>query len=510
MRALDFADGRAMETIAQTAVVPATSAANRLQWLVPSFLEVFFVFFMIWAFLAAPQGWQGLLKDADTGYHIRMGQLLLQNHGAPAHDPFSFAAPEVHWYAFEWLSQVCFAVLYGWAGLKAVVLFAGVVLASTFTILLRHAIWRGANALVSVALVLLAGSAATLHFHARPHIFTMLLLAITTWIIARDRVRHTPMLWSLPAVATLWANLHGGFAFFLVLLALLVVGCALEGRADDVRRYAGLLALCGAATLINPYGIGLPLHIYEIARSKWLLSLVDEFKAPDFRAESHLAYMLLLFLSLAVVIPLLRKNRVTEVLWILFLGCSSLISVRHITAFAIVSVPIIAVEWTSLLGEWKAARPLQDAFSSSADKFAHVGIWPVVFVCGIAVAGGITWPSDFDGKDFPVALAAAAPQPLLDQARIFTTDQWANYLIFKNPNRRVFLDSQHQLYGEKILSDALGMMSGRRDWRERLDHYGIEAVLCPRAAPLAGLLDRDAGWRKVIEDGQASLFARKL
>ncbi len=497
-----------MQSLAQTATAPATSAGIRLRWLVPSLLELFFVFFIFWAFVAAPEGWQGLLRDADTGYHIRVGQWVLQNHSVPVHNPFSFAAPELRWYAFEWLSQVCFAALYGWGGLKAVVLFSGVVLASTFAIVLWHAIWRGANILVSVALVLAAGSASSLHFHARPHIFTMLLLAITTWIVARDRVQHTPMLWILPAIAILWANLHGGFAFFLVLAALLVVGCALEGRWKDIRRYGLLLLLSGAAITVNPYGVRLPLHVFEVARAKWMLSLVDEFKAPDFRSESHLAFMVLLFLSLAVVVPLLRKNRITEVLWILFLGYSSLISVRHITAFAIVCAPIVAVEWTALLGEWKAARPLLDAFRIPADKFAHVGIWPVIFVCGIALAGGIAWPTDFASKEFPVAIAAAAPQALLDQSRIFTTDQWANYLIFKNPNRRVFLDSQHQMYGEKILTDALGMMAGRPDWRERLDHYRIEVVLCEHDAVLSSLLEKDAGWRKVVEDRQASLFAR--
>jgi hypothetical protein len=497
-----------MQSLAQTATAPATSAGIRLRWLVPSLLELFFVFFIFWAFLAAPEGWQGLLRDADTGYHIRVGQWVIQNHSAPVHNPFSFAAPESRWYAFEWLSQICFAALYGLSGLKAVVLFSGLMLAATFTIVLWHAIWRGANVLVSVVLVLAAGSASSLHFHARPHIFTMLLLAITTWIIARDRVQHTPLLWSLPVLAIPWANLHGGFAFFLVLAALLVVGCALEGCWKNVRRYSLLLVLSGAAITINPYGIRLPLHVFEVARAKWMLSLVDEFKAPDFRSESHLAFMVLLFLSLAVVVPLLRRNRITEVLWILFLGYSSLISVRHITAFAIVCVPIIGVEWTALLGEWKAARPLQDAFRISADQFADASIWPVVFVCGIALAGGIAWPTGFDRKEFPVAIAEAAPQPLLDHSRIFTTDQWANYLIFKNPNRRVFLDSQHQMYGEEILTDALGMMSGRRDWRELLDHYKIEVVLCPRAAVLGSLLENDPGWRKVVEDDQASLFAR--
>ena len=477
--------------------------------LAPSFSDLFLIFFLFWAFLASPQGWQGLLRDADTGFHIRIGEWILNHAGLPVHDPFSFARPEAHWYAFEWLTEVIFALLNGWAGLKGIVLLAGVVLAVTFTILLRHAIWRGANGLVAIFLMLVSASAASIHFHARPHIFTMLFLAVSLWILDRDRQAPSQLVWILPLLTALWTNLHGGFFIFLVLLALLVAGSLLENRRDATRRYALLLLLCGAVSLLNPYGVRLPMHVFDVVRSPALLSFVDEFKAPDFRSESHLAYMVLLFLSVAIVVPLLRKRNITAVLWILFLAYCSLTAARHIAIFVIVAGPIIASEWTMLLSEWREARKALDSFGSSTLRFEHTSVWPAIFVCLLPVIGGIAWPGDFDKSQFPVTIAANARQHLID-SRLFTTDQWANYLIFRDPRQHVFIDSQHQIYGETVLSDALAMMSGRHDWRGLLDKYTIQAVLCPPDAPLASLLAPDPGWTQLAKSTDAVLFSRKV
>lgn len=212
---------------------------------VPSFSDLFLIFFIFWTFLAGPQGWQGLLRDADTGFHIRVGEWIMRTGSVPVHDLFAFARPDAHWYAFEWLSQVIFAVLNGWAGLKGVVFFSGIVLAITFTIVLRHSIQRGANALLTIFLVLLAVSAASIHFHARPHIFTMLFLAVSMWILDSDRKAHSRWIWTLPLLTVLWANLHAGFSILLALLGLLVVGSL--SRLGAIARGGTGCCSCSAA-----------------------------------------------------------------------------------------------------------------------------------------------------------------------------------------------------------------------------------------------------------------------
>jgi hypothetical protein len=190
---------------------------------VPSFSDCVFIALFVWLFLAGPHGWDSLLGDADIGWHIRAGEWILDNHTVPTHDLFSFSKPGAPWFAWEWLSDVIFALLFRVSGFKGVVLLAGAVIGIYSTVVLRHTFWRGANAMIALPLVLLGVGSSTVHFLARPHVFTFLFLAVAFWLIEADRRRTTRYLWLLIPLTVLWVNLHGGVFMFLACLALLVL-----------------------------------------------------------------------------------------------------------------------------------------------------------------------------------------------------------------------------------------------------------------------------------------------
>ena len=323
----------------------------------PSVADLFFLAALTWSFALGAYGWYGLLLDGDIGTHIRLGDFIVSDTQVPTHDMLSFSKPGGEWYAFEWLTEVIFSLLHGAAGLKAVALFSGVVITAVFTIVLLHALWRGANLVIALALVLMAVNASNIHFHARPHIFTMLFVSIATWVIMADRRQRSWTLWLLVPVAVVWTNLHGGFVILFALIGLVVIGCLLEWLiwgalgsrgGSDVLRYSLLGGACAAASLVNPYGIKLHVFLQDYLRSDTIRNGVQEFQSPSFRSESMLHFMILLFLGMAITGPLLKKRRLTEVLWIWFLAYNSLASVRHAPLFMIVAVPILAAEIPSV------------------------------------------------------------------------------------------------------------------------------------------------------------------
>src|SRR5579862_4929240 len=177
----------------------------------PSIADLFFLAAMVWLFVAGAYGWQSLLQDGDVGTHIRIGDFILQNHTVPAQDFLSFSRQGQEWYSFEWLTDVLFSLLHTAAGLKGVVLFSGVVIVAAFTTVLLQALWRGANVVIALALCLMAVNASSVHFHARPHAFTMLFAAVSMWLIEADRKRQSRTVWLLIPIVILWANLHAGF-----------------------------------------------------------------------------------------------------------------------------------------------------------------------------------------------------------------------------------------------------------------------------------------------------------
>jgi hypothetical protein len=518
------------ETLAQIPRGRSNSLARALasrigRWTFPSLADLFFVSILLWLFAAGGDGWKGLLLDGDCGWHIRTGEYILDHHSVPASDLFSFTKAGQPWYAWEWLTDIGLAFLFRWAGLKAVVLAAGVIIAAYATIMIRRIFCRGADLFVGLFIGLMAVGAASVHFLARPHILTLLLLAGCLWIIDRDQVVSGKRIWLLVPITALWTNLHGGFLALIVILGGLTVGSAIESwlaRAGWKKplRNAALTLGCLLASLINPYGIGLHAHIAEYLRSDWIRNVVQEFQSPSFRSEGVMQFEVLLFLGLLSAAFCLRRGNIVEAMWIAGFAHLALGSVRHIPLFVTVAAPTIAAE---LSGWWRAWAGSERLGSKSipgilermgrdlAQGFRRGTVWPCLIVAVLASSGDLSkWPADFPEITFPVKMVRSHANLLMSH-RVFSYDQWGDYLIYANyPRQRVFIDGRSDFYGPELGDQYLHAMQGRWDWRNVLNRHEIDVVLAPAEWPLASLLKQDSEWSLLADNGQALLFSRKL
>ena len=476
------------------------------------------------SFLSGDKGWKRLFLDGDSGFHIRIGELILQTGQVPTTDPFSFSLPGKDWFAFEWGAEVLQASLNQAWGLKGVAIMTGLILAFTFVLVFLFCLWRGANGGISLLLTFLTVNAASIHFHARPHIFTLLLLVIAAWLLEQDRRKPSRYVWLLIPITVLWANLHGAFPILFVFIGLLVVGLLAEGWLDpklrpEKYRHAfrfGLLGFaCLAASLINPYGYHVHQHILETMRAKWLIAIVDEFKSPSFRSEQLMVFMILLFLGLASLGRLVARRKLCEAAIILFFAWASLTSVRHVPLFVLMASPIMAVELTALWASFAATRPhtsvfriLDDLSNKLSAGNRHPSLWALVFVFYLCIASAMVWPKDLSDETFPTALVTRHQSPLAS-ARVFTTDQWGGYLIYRNfPTQKVFIDGRHNYYGEKIVTEMVQLLGGAVETQKLLDKYQFEFVMVPPEAALATILRMLPAWTLIDQDKQALLFQR--
>ena len=94
----------------------------------PTIADMLFIsIFMYLLFI----GYQGLLADGDTGYHIRAGEVIIDTLSIPRHDIFSFHTPTIPWTAHEWLSEVVMASLHRLFGLSGVLVFFAFIISLT-------------------------------------------------------------------------------------------------------------------------------------------------------------------------------------------------------------------------------------------------------------------------------------------------------------------------------------------------------------------------------------------
>lgn len=525
-----------------TQTFPAASLEARLpsrtaRWLMPTLTDIFFIALVMWIFASGPMGWTALLADGDTGWHIRTGEFILSHGYVPDHDLFSYSKPGQTWYAWEWGSDVIFALLHQYGGLKAITLLAGVLIIASVSILLAHMIWRGANFFVALPLALMAVGVSSIHYLARPHVFTLFLLPICLWLLDRDRRAAHWSVWLLIPIAAVWTNLHGGYMALIACLGLLVAACALEcvpdwmagrpaARLAALRRYSLLAAGCGAATFVNPFGYRLHLHIANYLQSDFIHEVVQEFQSPSFRGESMRQFELLLFLGLlSVGVALWRPvaRDFAAMLWVLYWAHQSLTSVRHATIFVLVAGPFIATVLSGWLNEWVVRQPRKSvaAILSSlgqdlAPRFRHVSVWIFVFLAMLPWINTerMKWPTDFPKEKFPLGLMHRHRQ-LLQERRVFTTDQWGDYLIYQSyPKQRVFIDGRSDFYGAKLGREYMRLFGADLEWQKVADEHRFDVVLAPKEWPLVALLKLHPDWKLVDEDrqvkeNQAFLFVRR-
>lgn len=513
----------AFELQALSGAVQRSRHAVQTPWWKPSFTDIFVVALVVWTFASGPHGWESLLADGDAGWHIRVGEMILDSGSVPHVDPFSFSKPGQPWFAWEWLSDVGMALLHRAGGLKAIVWFSAVLIAGFAGVLLRYMMWKGSNALVALTLTLIAVGACSIHFLARPHLITLLLIPITVWMIESDRIQPTWHLWLLVPIFGLWTNLHGGFLAGLLVLGAAAVGCAVEtvwqgtGSFAQARRYGLLTGLCAAVTVVNPYGIDLHKHVFSYLGSDWIRDAVQEFQSPAFRGESAMQFEGLLILGLVAAAFLIARKRVVETLWIVGFAHMALGSQRHITIYSAIAAPVVAIlltSWWQSFSEGKSRKTVPGILNQMsfdlAPAFSRNSPWSAVFLASLLLLGSpiLRWPTDFTDVMFPVQLLQKH-RARIERSRVLTTDQWGDYLLYHNyPRQRVFVDGRSDFYGQEVGREYLRVLNGQHDWSQILAKYDFNLVVAPVEWPLNSLLKRDARWKVLEDNGKAVVYER--
>jgi len=249
-----------------------------------------------------------VLNDGDTWSHVATGQWILQHGAIPRVDPFSYSFAGAPWTAHEWLSEVLFALAFRGAGWGGVALLTAAAAALATFVMAREA----ARSLAGIPLLVVTALAASLiapGLLARPHILALPALAMWSAGLLAARRRSRAPAPALAALMALWANLHGGFAFGLALIAPFALEAALEappeGRLAVVRAWS-LFALASlVAALCTPYGVEtlvFPLKLVGVAH----LADIGEWRPESFARPGPMEVALLALLAFALVRPVTR------------------------------------------------------------------------------------------------------------------------------------------------------------------------------------------------------------
>ena len=445
-------------------------------------------------------GGRALLNDSDTYWQIAVGQWILDHNALPRVDIYSFTRAGEPWTSSSWLAQVLYAASYnlaGWAG--PVVLAAGCI-AATFA-LLAHILGRRIPAAYAVAIAIAALVLSMGHFLARPHVLVLpvMLLWVNGLMSASER-GQAPSPWLLPLIA-LWANLHGGFVFGLVLVGAFALDALWNAdhaqRKPVVLRWAafgiGALVACCA----TPYGWGSILAARKILDLGELLHLIYEWMPADFSKFGAFEMAILTLIAGALYSGIkLTPPRIALVLGLLHMALSH---VRNVEIFALL-LPIVVL------------APVASQFTLRPAWLARTGVPISVMAVAMALLGGWTWllaanatfapPENHSPSAALDALKAHNPKRVLNDL------PFGGYLIWRQIP--VFVDGRAELYGEAfdVAYYRAMQLKDVNQFLEILKRWDIDAVLLTPHTPAVGLLDHIGGWRRAYADENAVLHVR--
>jgi hypothetical protein len=500
-------------------------------------VAVFGAFLAIFAMALKP------VVDNDVFWHLATGRYMWVTGRIPHADPFSWTVPGRPWIAHEWLTELWLYPLYRYGGYAALMLVFAAIITAAFAVSYATARLLGASRPLGVGVTVLAAVASSHTWGVRPQMISMLLMALTAWLLTRAGLPALPAaqdnghaaagrrraLWVLPALMVVWVNLHGGFIFGLALIGIFALGQSAEAwwarrarRADaHGRQWARswpLLALCIAACLLNPNGLKGLIYPFSYLGNNASTRYIAEWVSPDFHQMQYQFFEALLLAMIAGVALSPRRPRVTEVLLMLAFTYLGLDSVRNINLFAVIVAPLIAVYLSCVWRAWRT-RNLADAPSG---RTTRPGVTPAKAVLNLAlaavIAGGVLVESapsladahnvQMQARRFPAGAEAylRAHRPA---GPLLNSYDWGGYLIWTlYPRVRVYVDGRPDMYGDHFMDDFVHTWHAQPGWQATLRRRGVRLVLVEPTSGLGHALATARGWRVAYHDAVSVLYER--
>jgi hypothetical protein len=456
--------------------------------------------------------------DPDLWGHLRFGQVFIAGRQLLHRDTYSYTAAGHQWRDHEWLAEVAMAAVYNAAGVAGLKLWKFACTATAMLFVADTEAMTGAPLTIQLAVLFAAACGFLLQAQLRPQMFSFVLLGALLALLARDNYRRGAQLWLAVPLMALWANLHGGFFIGIASLALY---CAVAALCDvaagagwrRAARLSLLTAAGAAATLINPYGVGMWETVAHALRNPYTRNVVNDWQPLWWAmlAQWHAApsgvvlYLAVIAMVAALGVALAAAPRADDLPLVAvaaMLALAAFLSVRNMALAAMaVSGPLarhLAVLRVRHAGARRPAAPWRPA-----SHFVMLAL-----ACVMAISGGLFSRRLAPDRGYPSAALAFMNAHGL-HGNVLDEFGWGEYLIWHAaPADKVFIDGRYDtVYPFKVIRDYLEFYFDEPGAGAVLDSYPHDFVLIGLRAPARRLMEQRRDWRLLYRDEDALLYA---
>lgn len=506
------------------------------------------IFLGVWLVLLIG-GQSRFFQDPGTFWHVAVGDRII-DIGFFDTDPYTFTFAGKEWIPHQWLGECAMAILNHIGGFDTLLLATATLLAGVFAGLGVRLLRCGLHPSVVAVLIAFGLAASSGHFHVRPHLATIVGMAVVMAYLTDVDNGRIPIgrLWWLVPIFWLWANAHGGALGGLVTFALAIAGWTanwLIGRESPVqsRKDIGRLFLiwlaCVAVCFANPYLHRLPSAWLEIYQMQSLPDIIKEHSRLDPNEWAGLSVIAfgVLYGGLLLTVPV-RQWRVSWLLPLVWFALACM-RVRHAPLFAVAGLVGLADFFPATRIAAAFARKKSDLFDPSragadpepAREAARAFAVPagLVLVALLLQAVGAPVPilgrgwAKLDPTIWPVELLPELREHERDRpagTRIFCEYSYGGFLIYHAPGYRVFIDDRCEVFGDKFLTEFVNTKAKLYDheyehpaepfaeWQQQYGAFDLALVESGGGFDIA-LFEMPQAWEEVRRTETATLYRKR-
>ncbi|MBX7043188.1 MAG: hypothetical protein K1X85_09810 [Ignavibacteria bacterium] len=482
--------------------------------------------------------------DDDVFWHLATGRYIIETGHVPSADIFGFATQGQEWMPFEWGWDVLTYGLFNLGGYEALSVFRTLIFLSIFWIFYFVLKKFKVPAVLSVAFMILLAFGIMDRLTPRPHAASLLFMSSLVYIfcdIRYFRRGSSKLMYLLPVIFLLWANIHmgiiAGLFFFAVYLAAEYINY--HNRKSSVqpletkqlKLLTMLFLLSVVLALANPNFIQTYVYAYEHTKMK-MLETINEWKSPfDSMFGTGFVttiYKVFLFGGLTILYYSFRKRDVFPALVYVSFALYSVRAVRFTVDYLIIIFVFLVVSIDFLLDE-AGKRKLKEFLNKSLIPYALAGTLLIYLIINIPnnklyleqlqyyrVFGFGINPDFIPVQMFDFMKENRIPQTGERPLNHFGT---GGFLVWNFPEARNFIDSRN--LNDEIFSEYSSLMMKRPGFENKLRQYDFDysMYLAPDLVrqpsemeqTIVSYMSRKPDeWKLVFWDDKSFLFLKNL
>lgn len=441
------------------------------------------------------------LLNTGIGWHLASGRWMLDHHTILRTNPFTFSAAGKAWLNHEWIFQILVALADRLGGSPGLVILR--MLAAAVLVLLLYCQFRRTKLLPGAALLfaVLCVLAARWRLFLRPELMTLLLLPLGLELyLCEQKEAIFSRAVKLSLIMVIGVNAHAGMLLLPLLASAAFFGEQLQALFEKAfdgnafRRGVALLAVIGASSLINPWGIATilaPLRLADLVSKPWVKN--PEWSFPTWSRFPELY----IIIPAAIILLLLAEKRWSRRLCFGVLAILGMRYVRNEGVFFVL-LPILLGPAIARIGH-RIQKYLDE---SSASRLSALSAVAALVLCLVSLnAGGYPLGLGYAPDRYPIKASDFLKKEGLLEHRIYNDVRFGGWLIGAfYPPTRFFIDDRNEVH-EELLERIweIQSASSTRRWQELLDSYGIRGALLKYKAPVPvqdpeGTSLGDRGW----------------